>query len=299
MWKTILAYGSIWVHRIAITRPSDWILNVAAVSIPCQIVPSFYYLYSRSFTRQFLFFNWFGSWRDILVCIAGCGITALVAVGAFRLRRVFLPEIWLFLLMLFVAAPITTSTTRYLLPMQFLTISCFLCGARHVFGRWTGALEDHRYLAMVSLSAFLLAIGLLHGVGSKGRFSSSISSLRESQENVASTYKALDLFLSRLEVDKTRLLYFSADPGSGKWTAIRGLHYVAPDAGLQSLVRESQVYAVFDQPRRVDLDYIRDDDSAMLATLSQWGRFNVERVLDASNSNAYGRVYRITSADAK
>jgi hypothetical protein len=299
-WRTFLAYGSIWMQRVSMTRWSDWVMNLIAISIPCQIVPSFYYLYSHSFTSTMLLFNWTASTRDVFVSVAGCGISALIVIGAVRLWNVFHPEIWLLLMALPVVMPITTSTARYLLPFQFLIISCFLAGIRYLFPRQVNMAKRHPRLFMGVMVSFFLVIALLHEIGSKAHISSPSLSLYRAESNIGSTYTSLDNFLSGLDVGKSRLVYFSsARSTSGKWAAIRGLRYIAPDAGLHNYAQNFTVYAVFDYPRKSFIPVTEGEDVAMLASLSKWGEFKSELVLDASNQSAFGRIYRITTVCRK
>jgi hypothetical protein len=290
-WRTFLAYGSIWMQRVSMTRWSDWVMNLIAISIPCQVVPSFYYLYSHSLTSTLWWFNWTASARDVFVSITGCGISALVVIGAVRLWNVFRPEICLLLMALPVVMPIASSTTRYLLPFQFLIISCFLAGIRYLFPLQVNMAEKHPRLFIGVMVSFFLVIALLHEIGSKARGSSPSLSLYRDELNISSTYTSLDDYLSGLDVGKSRLVYFpSAQSTSGKWTAIRGLHNYAENF---------TVYAIFDYPRRSFLPVTEGQDVAMLASLSNWGEFKSELVLDASNQSAFGRIYRITAVRRK
>jgi hypothetical protein len=295
-WKTFLVYGSVWLQRVSMTRWSDWVMNLIALSAPCQIVPSFYYLYGHSFTSTLLRFNWTASVRDVFVSIMGCAISALIVIGAVRLWNVFRPEICLLLMALPIVMPITTSTTRYLLPFQFLMISCFLAGSRYLFPGHLNMAKRHPRLAMGVVVSFFLVTALLHGIGSKAHSLSLSLPLYGVESNISSTYTSLDNFLSGLDVDKSRLVYFpSARSTSGEWAAIRGLRYIAPDAGLHDYAQGFTVYAVFDYPRRSLPLATEGEDVAMLASLSNWGEFKSELVLDASNQNAFGRIYRITA----
>jgi len=275
--------------------------GIAGVDGPrCQVVPSFYYLYSHSFTSTFLWFNWTASVRDVFVSILGCVISALIVIGAVRLWNVFRPEICLLLMALPVVTPITTSTTRYLLPFQFLMISCLLAGSRYLFPRQVNIAKIHPRFAMGVVASFFLLIALLHGIGSKAHSSSLSLPLYDVESNISSTYTSLDNFLSGLDVGKSRLVYFpSAQSTSGKWAAIRGLRYIAPDAELLNYAENFTVYAVFDYPRKSFKPVSEVEDIAMLASLSRWGEFKSELVLDASNQSAFGRIYRITAVCRK
>ncbi|MGO9338941.1 MAG: hypothetical protein ACLPY1_15720 [Terracidiphilus sp.] len=295
MWSTIFTYAIVWERYIAATRWFDWSLNLVTVSIPCQVAPPFYYLYSHSFTTQFLHFNWTASAQDIFIEILGLMITGIVVVGIRRCTNRLLPETVLFLLFIPIIAPITGSTTRYLLPLQFLVLSYFVAGALHIFPGILSVFRPQPGLIALSLSVIFLVFLIIHGKGSASHSASSISSLYKVSRNVSSTYLDLDAFLAGLDSKQCYLLYFPSDrTRSGKWQAIRGLRYMAPDSMLQELTREYAVYAVFDYSRKTPLE-LQPNDAAQIASLAQWGKFNVQLVLDASNANAVGKVYRITS----
>lgn len=304
MRSTIHTYAAIWVHRLLIAHVSNWVLNLICVSIPSQIIPPFNYFYGGSISSGFL---WLSRVRYCSVCVAGCAITALIVLGMCRLRRTHFPEIILISLLIPVAAPIATSTTRYLLPMQFMFVACFIAGVERLFGGAVDQLERHRGLRYGLLVGIVAAMVLIHGAGSIGHYAQASSGnvgKRSVVSDLVSTYGGLDGYLSKLDPGHTRLVLVTnstSDPGGqtalaeGKWTAICGLHYVAPDVSLPAVAEKFDLYAVIDYPHHKNFAKMKND-AELLASLQQWGRFKTELVVDASNARANGRIYRIRHA---
>ena len=287
LWRTIVAYQAIWRARVNITHWYDWALNLVTVSLPCQIVPFFDHLFSHGFSFKLLRFHWLASERDVALEFVGLGITSLIVAGMVQGRKRLLPEIALLLLFVPVVSPITTSTTRYFAPLQFLVIALFLAGAQHAFPKAAEWVERHGKLLGMGLALIVLAYAAQQTTGP----------WRVKRANIADTYQRLDNALLQLNPQQARLLYFEprdVSPASpGKWTLIRGLRYVAPDENLPQLVSEKEVYAVFDYPRSYAASNSGDDEGS-LRSLEQWGHFHAELLLEAGTKDAFGRIYRIT-----
>lgn len=303
-WPMLSFYANAWLARVSITSPYDWLLNLLGISLPDQIIPNFHYLFTPQLTNNalsFLHFNWSASIRDVVVLGLGFCLSGLIVIGIWRCRQIFFPEIVLFTLCLPIVAPITTSTTRYLHPFQALIIIFFYCGCRRVFPHIFHSGRPRVKILIVVATTIILVLVTLRINGAARNNSSDISSIRTTINSVAMTYQQVDNFLATLNPETTRLLY-TATPTSyyggdaGKWQPIRELCYEAPDANLANLVRHYDVYAVFDQDLKYNHDFEEVEGKA-LSSLSQWGRFRVEKVLDVSNRYAWGRIYRIMPVD--
>lgn len=296
--STIFAYASIWIARIHTTRWCDWLLNLLLISIPGQVFPPFINLYTPRLTTGMIVFNWFVCKQDILVAALGAAITLFSILGAIRLWKRVRAELILLLMFLPVVAPITTSTSRYLLPLQFLILACAIEGVAGAFQKLVGiGISRNAWVFRAVAATLLLASALVHGWGAASHFSSRLASLHQVQSNVSSTYRQLDDFLSRLDPQKSRLLFYSGDqPTCGKWTVIRGLRYVAPDSSLYAVAQEKDLFLVIDHAQQWIWANNAQTESEVFSSLARWGAFKIEKVADMSNANAVGRVYRIIPA---
>lgn len=286
----VFTYAVTGLERMKKTYPHDWILNLIGISLPAQIIPNYRYLYSSLLTQGFLYFDWLSSTRNMLVLGLGTSISVVIAVGVWRCRRVLFPEIIFLMLCLPLIVPITTSTTRYLIPFQALIMVFFYCGCRRLSPNiFTPIGRKFKIVLMVSIASILM-IGFFRVFESAQNYSSNLYLV---MKNVAVTYQQLDAFLGKLDKRTTRLIFIGNNPGEGKWQPIHGLHYVAPDNHLGNIARNYDVYVVFDQNLKFTNNYKEVENSA-LNSLSQWGKFDSTLVLDSSNKYAWGRIYRIS-----
>jgi hypothetical protein len=276
-------------------------LHLTASSIPAQVIPVFNIGFEvpplSGRQRAPIFAT---TPRDTAWMIAGLCITAVVVRGMIAGRRRFLPEFLYLLAPLPLLAMMTTSTTRYLMSYQPIIWIAFIAGFLAITRRWRERVSARAWrLAVASLAfgcvAGIVAVRSARASSTAGAGGRLLAGVEAYTGDVASTFRALRVFLDSLPKNRTLLIGGSGDVG--RFTIISDLPYYTPDRNLGRVAREKDVYAV-----------LACGNSGACGGFDRWivgqsrrigraGAFRYETVFRHDTPNARALVRRVIPAD--
>jgi len=223
-------------------------LNLLAVAIPSQIIPSFHLGFVHPPIMRIYETNFASTPPDTAWMIVGLFSSFVVITGVVKSRDRFLPEILYLLAPLPVLILIMPSTTRYLMSYQPIIWIFFYFGARHVASSYApGAfrlLHSRAFLASVGVIVLALAGGLrwwkTAGTQSERVLAVNLTEAPAYISEVSSTFRGMREFLESLPKDSTLLV--GAKGTVGRWTVIADRSYYVPDRALAEVARTRNVY---------------------------------------------------------
>ncbi|HUQ47511.1 MAG TPA: hypothetical protein VM053_04620 [Gemmatimonadaceae bacterium] len=279
------------------------ILNFFFLAVPEQIVPGFVLGFAHHpvidlYHAQFAASRWDGLWSA-----AGGLITAIVLLGAWRVRGRMLPELMMIITVLPLLIAMMPSTSRYLMTYQPFFWIAFLEGSRGVV-EWIPAgarqLLVSRARVLATAGCFVvLAVGLQASRApglllSKQSRIVELMNLPRHVHGVSDTYRPLRRFLESLPADRTLLT--SSRLSMGRWKAIANLDSYAPDSNMVAIAAQKDVYMIV-ECGAVDLCALQDArESVLKDALCSFGEFNYELVFSAKGEKSEARVFRIRPA---
>ena len=276
------------------------ILNVLAVALPSQVIPTFTLGFVHPPNAGLFAMNLASTIPDAAWMFVGLSISLIIIIGALQARRTLLPEIVYFLVPLPVLGLMMPSTTRYLMSFQPFIWIFFYLGLVRVTRRHRGLIERILRQRVAVAASLLLAIGgfaglriwKLAGTASEKVLAVSVNQAPQYISGVSSTFRGLRSYLETLPRDRTLLI---GDRGAvGRWTLITGLPYYAPDSALSNVARTKDVYMLAEcgildvcqsWPYFVDL---------LEKRVNRYGAFRFDSTYATQSSRARVQVFRVT-----
>lgn len=279
------------------------VLNFLVLAVPEQIIPGFLLGFSHNPIISLYNAEFAASRSDGLWSAFGATITAVVILGAWRVRSRLLPELLMIIAVLPLLIAIMPSTSRYLMTYQPFFWIAFLEGSRVVAGWVPSALRRSLVShARILATAALLAV-LAAGVQASKTSSEWLSrqsrawelmNLQRYVHSVSDTYRPLADFLGSLPADRTVLT--SSKLSMGRWKVISNLDSYAPDSNLVAVATKKDLYLIV-ECGSVDLcavQSIRESNSK--DALCRFGEFNYQLVFSSKADRSEAKVFRVRPA---
>ncbi len=275
------------------------ILNVLAVALPSQVVPTFQLGFVHPPNSGLFAMNFASTVPDAVWMLVGFSISAVIIVGALQVRRMLLPEIVYLLVPLPVLGLMMPSTARYMTSFQPFIWIFFYMGMVRLTRRHRSVIDRVLRRRTLVAAVLLLAVcglaGLriwkLAGTASEKVLAISVGQAPEYISGVSNTFRDLRGYLETLPRDKTLLI---GDRGAvGRWTLISGLNYYSPDSALANVARTRDVYMLAEcgildvcqsWPYFVDL---------LEKRIRRYGKFEFDSTFAAQSSRARVQVFRV------
>jgi hypothetical protein len=290
-------YGKIGMSYIQEGDHIAMVTNLFALAVPSQLLPSFYGAFATPPLANDLHPNFFVTTRDVVVTAVGILISAVVVIGMISRRRELAPEIAYVIAPLPILLPIVSSTARYLMTYQPFVWLFFLAGmamlARPLVsrvGERRAAVVGAGAMAVLLATALVLRVSRVSGNFSRGQPVVSARAATGYIRDVSSTFREARVFLERLPREQT-LLVSPAVPG--RWTAILGLPYYAPDKNLEEVAKTQTLYLITECGTQEPCQDFSAWDSSQRAQVERFGQFRFVPVFDRERRYSKVRVYRI------
>ena len=228
------------------------VLNFFLLAVPEQIVPGFVLGFSHNPLVDLYRAQFAASRMDALWSACGALITAIVLVGAWRIRGRMLPELMMIIAVLPLLVAIMPSTSRYFMTYQPFFWIAFLEGSRGV-GEWIPAaarqfLASRARIIATAACFVVLAIGVQASKAPGLLLVETVSRCRavglpRHVHGVSDTYRPLRRFLEGTS-GRDRALLTSSRLSMGRWKVIANLDSYAPDSGLVEVAAQKDVYMI-------------------------------------------------------
>jgi hypothetical protein len=290
-------YGKVGLAYIGQGDLSAMVTNLFALAIPTQMLPSYYGAFATPPLMNELHPAFFVTTRDVIASLVGMLISAVVVLGMVSRRRQLFPEIVYCILPLPILVPIVSSTPRYLMTYQPFIWLFFLGGAAmlgrpfvaKVGARRTAIIGACAAVALVG-AAFVLRAQRVSGNFSRGQSPVSLRSATGYIRDVSATFREARVFLERLPRDRTLLV---SPTVPGRWTAILGRPYYAPDANLKNVLTTHTLYLLAECGTQEPCQDFAAWDSTQKAGVARFGDFRFVPVFDRQRQFSKVRIYRI------
>ncbi|HUQ18964.1 MAG TPA: hypothetical protein VM099_05070 [Gemmatimonadaceae bacterium] len=277
---------------------ASMVKNLLVLALPSQIIPNLQLFFVEYPLVDQYHISFGSSPRDVLLVVLGLAISGVTLIGMWQSRRRFAPEIAYTLAALPLLTVIIPGTSRYLMAYQpFFWIS-FYTGASALAAPFEIELRKLRRVALASLILLIVAgTGLVlarrwkaaHIVAGSG--ASAQGYTRSHAREIASTFRALRVFLETLPRDRALLIGGSGT--SGRWTVISKLDYFRPDTTLRTAVASRDVYLVAECGTYALCRDFDKWDSEFRSRVDEFGPFNYQPVFSRLTDNAKARVYQL------
>jgi hypothetical protein len=275
------------------------LLNVLAVALPSQVVPTFQLGFLHPPIVAHFHTTFASTPADAAWMILGLLISACILAGAWQARRMYLPEILYLLAPLPILGLMLPSTTRYMMSFQpFIWIFMYMGLAW--FGRPYRSRLDVLFRNKAAITAVLalmaggfvgLRVWKLSGTASESSIAVSVTQAPRYISDVSDTFRGLRSYIESLPPDRTLLI---GDRGTaGRWKLIAGRDYYYPDTLLSAVARSKDVYMLAEcgildvcqsWPYFVDL---------LQKRLAPFGNFEFDSTYAATSPRSRVQVFRV------
>lgn len=279
------------------------ILNLSGAAVPAQVLPNFLQGFVHPPIVNYYNAVFFSSRLQAAWLIFGLSICAVVALGIWRARSRFLPEMLYFLASAPVLGLMMPSTSRYLMPYQAFIWVFFYLGAAALYGRyraWIPAGMRTRALGMTALAAaLLLIIGIrswrLGGTSSEKNFAVTVTRAQDYIGDVATTFRDLRKFIETLPSDRVLIM---SDRGSmGRWKVISGRDYYYPDKTMPAVAATKDLYLVVECGTMEACQYWDEWRGNLEDRATRYGVFDYDSVYAIARPRARAEVYRVRNLE--
>jgi hypothetical protein len=279
-------------HFLRFGSKPAMMMNLFVLALPSQIIPNIQLLFLEYPLVDDYHVRFGSSLRDLSLVALGLVVSAVTLWGMWRSRRRFAPEIAYTLAALPVLTVIIAGTTRYLMAYEpFFWIS-FYTGASALAAPFEIELRKWRRAALTCLGLVILAGGLVLLRGRQGAAAStSPGYTRVHAREIATTFRALRVYLDKLPRERTLLI--GASRTVGRWKVISNLDYYQPDSALRGAVASRDTYLVSECGTYGICRDFDNWDVRFRKSVDKFGPFKYELVFSREVDNAKARVYRL------
>lgn len=277
----------------------EMVLNVAGTAIPSQVVPTFLQGFKHPPIVEQFQTSFHQSAADMAWLAVGMAICSVVVTGMWVSRRKFLPEIFYFLVPLPILSIVMSSTPRYLMTYQAFVWIFSYAGMAVVVERLRGRVPRISRAVVIggAVTAAVVFVGLrvwrLGGSTSERYYAVNVSSAPRYIADVAGTFRGLRGFLESLPRESTLLI---GDRGTaGRWKAISGVDYYAPDSALSTTVNDKNVYLLIECGTAELCQEWSDYRQEMEGRVTKYGQFDFHTVYARDGKRAHVEVLRLSS----
>lgn len=304
-WNAALFYLAQPLFFLRKANKVGLILNLVALGIPAQIIPDFFLAYDRPPVGDPKYALFTTNPVNASLTIVGVAITVVVAIGLWRSRKRFAPEIIYLAVPMPIIGILLPSTPRYLLTYQPIIWVFFIAGIVSMaewLSRHAPRLARHKLalatpFMIIAAGAFMLRLERIGTASALGGRAFAVGETRAYANEVSSTFRDLRGFLESLPRDRTLLLTRSQERGT--WKAIAGMNYYSPDSNLSNVVNRYEVYNVIQCATRAACATMKAYGRVDVL-MARFGRFSSDSVFGRTTPHARVVVYRIrTMGDSR
>lgn len=278
------------------------LLNFIALAVPEQLIPGFALMFSHSPIISLYSAEFAATRMDALWSMFGIAITAVVGLGAWRLRDRLIPEMSMLLCVLPILVAMMPSTSRYFMTYQPFFWMAFYEGGRALAARIPAVIPRSTASRSGLLAVLALAIGLAGGLRTRGGRTrggadstlSRLTSMSKYTHAYTATYRPLRQFLETLPRERTFLT--SAPWSLGRWKAIANLDYYAIDSTISNIATQKDLYLVIECGSAELCAQEAEIEAQTKDKLCAVGEFTYELVFEAKAEKSGAKVYRVRPA---